>query len=808
MNRTILRDRVLYRSSCSVSHRSAQQQKLAFQKTNKDIHHCYKRKSIMNIYLISLFLTTFASESSAFSISHRPFRQEQCIIGSSYKHSPTRLFNKPSKRKVPEYFVSDDEDEEDALVEKVVDEEVISASSDDEESSLTEFMTQTSPSNTFYSAFMPGSILNIQVGDVSRARKAWKKRRRSGSPLLVPCSILSVDRASSVTRNLVYLLDKFGQSAGSVQGGIQLDAVELAQRYRSHLKSSLRQEAANLGYEDVNELVKALFSSKQIQDAHGVKLVKKEEADGNSRLLLQAATSRMRAQRRAQTAAVLQFQVADDIENDQDDAAAAALQHTGMVRIRNPKQRSKDSTHSKYYSVRPLSAALRIHPSKANDFSLEAAIENGSLHQAAVFDYDPAGDAGSPLLVVALNPGRSTRDRSQKGDSSSSDDVAKADLDEVPSTSSSKHFGYRLDELSVGMELRGTVVRLAKGGALIDCGIRRLRKDKSWAKCWGRLNFRDAVAAQDRSSQKLHTECNHDEEEEEFGDDDWSDDEDEGAEEMLSELNFDAADFDEDGEESEDITHLFQENDDGSLTFANPDTGETEMLMTEDDDDLEDVTHLFEHGNDGSLTFMDPATGEKHVVYAEGDDADITHMFEQNDDGTLSYKGTGTREANDDADTDETLKVRSHITASAKALPRPQFLKVGDEVDVFVKSVSKNSGQFSLTMDASTQDKSPQDLKRESEVTKRLSRLSKQLGGLDQIQNLLGKECDGLVKATSNTGDWLYVEPSLENVPIGVAFVSDSIDGPLARGDGVRIQIEGLDEERGQLAMRILRRLS
>jgi predicted RNA-binding protein with RPS1 domain len=151
--------------------------------------------------------------------------------------------------------------------------------------------------------------------------------------------------------------------------------------------------------------------------------------------------------------------------------------------------------------------------------------------------------------------------------------------------------------------------------------------------------------------------------------------------------------------------------------------------------------------------------------------------------------------------------VRPHITTGAPALRKPQFLTVGDEVTVFVKSVSKNSGQFSLTMDASAQLKSPQDLKRESEVTKRLSRLSKQLGGFDQIQQLYGKECDGLVKATSNTGDWHYVEPSLENVPIGVAFVPESIDEPLARGDGVRIQIQGVDEERGQLSMRILRRL-
>ena len=90
--------------------------------------------------------------------------------------------------------------------------------------------------NTATAAFAHQQYMQIQVGDLALARKAWKKRRRSGSPLLVPCSVLNLDRTSLVRDNLLYLLYKFGISQ---KDGTVLSLGELKRRYKSHLRGSL-----------------------------------------------------------------------------------------------------------------------------------------------------------------------------------------------------------------------------------------------------------------------------------------------------------------------------------------------------------------------------------------------------------------------------------------------------------------------------------------------------------------------------------------------------------------------------------------
>jgi len=39
---------------------------------------------------------------------------------------------------------------------------------------------------------LPGQSVRIQIGDVAASRKAWKKRRRNASPILIPASVLYV----------------------------------------------------------------------------------------------------------------------------------------------------------------------------------------------------------------------------------------------------------------------------------------------------------------------------------------------------------------------------------------------------------------------------------------------------------------------------------------------------------------------------------------------------------------------------------------------------------------------------------------
>lgn len=145
-------------------------------------------------------------------------------------------------------------------------------------------------------------------------------------------------------------------------------------------------------------------------------------------------------------------------------------------------------------------------------------------------------------------------------------------------------------------------------------------------------------------------------------------------------------------------------------------------------------------------------------------------------------------------------------------------VKAGDEIQVYVKAVSPQSGRFMVTLDPSI--KKPKDLKREKQADKRKERLSKQIPQED-IQSLIGNEYDGIVKAKSKTGDCYYVQPFVEGegeatsgLPVGIANFVAELEGEdgdgsskhasYSAGDKVRVRLEGIDEKRGQLALTLL----
>jgi hypothetical protein len=144
---------------------------------------------------------------------------------------------------------------------------------------------------------------------------------------------------------------------------------------------------------------------------------------------------------------------------------------------------------------------------------------------------------------------------------------------------------------------------------------------------------------------------------------------------------------------------------------------------------------------------------------------------------------------------------------------------VGDQVDVFVKSYSPGDRRLFLTMDPSIKSQPKKQRRQLDNVNKRTERLIQRLGGMKAIRSLRGTECDGVVKATSNMGDRsrLYVQPmnnddddadSNKNLPVGVATCPDpDLMDLLQQGDSVRVRLEGLDEQRGQLAMVVLERM-
>jgi ribosomal protein S1 len=165
-------------------------------------------------------------------------------------------------------------------------------------------------------------------------------------------------------------------------------------------------------------------------------------------------------------------------------------------------------------------------------------------------------------------------------------------------------------------------------------------------------------------------------------------------------------------------------------------------------------------------------------------------------------------EDEDEEDTATTVAQLNSKSLSAKPKLVSKRLRVGDAVDIYILSVSKQSGQFTVTTNPSVQGRKAKDLKKENDAEKKLKRLRKSVGGsLQKIWDMEGKECEGTVKATSQSGDWLYVQPHLNGLPVGVATLNEGL-GDFAAGDSVRIRIAGVDEERGQLALQVIGKLA
>lgn len=703
--------------------------------------------------------------------------------------------------------------------------------------------SQTSESNNNgvkvqYAALEVGTVVQIKVGHVARARKAWKKRRRTDSPLLVPCSVLNVDLESTVRRNLIYLLEKFGanvripgedgdsnsnsnsNNSGSIRSGIRISLAELCRRSRTHLKSSLHKHAVDLGYSDPASLVDGLFHNKAVQDSLGVKLIKTSNDDedvSEGSLWLETPLSRARAQRRASEAAILQF-FGEAVPTDPD--SVDILQHTGVVRNKRSLVSALDATEEasetamkttggarkqNLYQLAPLSAALRVN----QDIVDQGVITDGSLHTAVVFDYDVRGDAGvAPLLTLSLNPQRNqVRDRLMNRQSGTP--LSRMEPEAVV---------HEFRDLHVGNgPISGKVIKLIKGGALVDCGVGRTISEKRTVPVYGVLRFKDAVNdVKDFSVIVPNDQTTKNDIYDNDEDDDWS--------HVFTIDELDSLDLDEDDEDEQDGNDIVSNDDKGDSEDDSEDNdvldGEVLAEFNLDNDDEfeegEDITHLFEIHDDGRLAYTDPETGETSIIsdvliQDDHDDDDENDELDEDDDEMES----DVEEPVDNDFEDRPILLGRFATAgseSAGAAPanlyKTQTLRAGDVVDVFVKSISKQSSQILLTMDSTIKGMKAKDVKKESEVKKKLLRLAKQLGGFRSIKALNGIQCDGVIKATSNTGDWYYVQPELENIPMGVAAASDLMkDLELTEGDCVRIQFTGIDENRGQLGMQILSKL-
>ncbi len=246
---------------------------------------------------------------------------------------------------------------------------------------------------------------------------------------------------------------------------------------------------------------------------------------------------------------------------------------------------------------------------------------------------------------------------------------------------------------------------------------------------------------------------------------------------------------DEGEEEEMDITHLISTAD-GVMSYKDPETGESviisddsiddDELIEDEDDDEEDL--LKNMSPEERLEMISKIMNDK-----QGDAATVVldHLEERKD-------------MDDEADAKKPMTTPFASSDSSQ----PAIVQVGDEVEVYIKSVYKQSGRFMVTLDPSVQGRKPKDMKRESDVEKKLARLAEKGWNFDRIDELKGTECDGVVQAISNTGDWCYVKAALEDLPVGVANLSSDIS--VSKGDSVHVRIDGIDESRGQIAMTVI----
>jgi hypothetical protein len=603
-----------------------------------------------------------------------------------------------------------------------------------------------------FAALSPGSPVEIQIGNLDLARKAWKKRRRSGSPLLIPCSILTTDRKSMVVNNLIFLLHKFGKPiseqdmperpGGYKSNHIAIPFPDLSRWYKSHLRASLAQHATALGYETAAELVKDVISP-QIEEEEGIKLW----TVGKHSWLV-ARISKMRGHRLSAQSAMLQFREGED----------DVMLHTGKTRIK-----SDDGPGS--FNLEPVSAALRVSQ-RALDAGL---VSTGSTHRGVLVGVDPTGDGGSPLLKVSLNQGLN-------GPS----EISKRKRVRNMAPVDGKPIEHELSQLKGGDgPFIGKVVRVSarSGAAFIDIGAgrsvkRRENDGDGLTRVLGMLRFDDLV--DDLSTSAVESLLEAEEEEVDL------------REEALNAMEYEDEDEETEGEEltSDDISSDFSVDDlfDDDSSVDDEEEGE---------EVIEDISHLVSL-EDGVYSFSDPESGKKVRM------------------GSLRNDVIGPIEGNDEEDDFFAgLTAEQRFEKLGELLDDDEdegsdTLQVGDEIDVYIQAVSKQSGRFMVTTRSAVQ--SMKVVKKESKKNKNLDRLlSKFDGDVNNILKLAGEEGEGVVKAISQTGDWVYVEPTFHGLPVGVAQIAENVPAAsISVGDSVQVRLDGVDESRGQLALTVI----
>mmetsp|Transcript_7898 Transcript_7898/g.14880 ORF Transcript_7898/g.14880 Transcript_7898/m.14880 type:complete len:692 (+) Transcript_7898:144-2219(+) len=630
-------------------------------------------------------------------------------------------------------------------------------------------------------AVLPGQVINIRIGDVSNPRKAWKKRRRTGSPVLVPCTILGMNKEIMVKYNLMNLLHRFGKQIEN-ESGVILSVGAAVKLYKYRLGGNLLEHANSLGYDTIMNMLKSIFDDNFFRET-GVRL---KRTESKRELMLSSSLSPRLARESAFKAEFVQFCPSKDEANK--------MLHTGTtLKIDIQKDKYKTLTTSDVFD--PLSAAVRISQVDADSGRFQTGMEcNAFFHS-----YDGMGDNGSPLITCAIDPPsgqirdqmkrRAYVKRQVEAQSSRQEELASPT---VP--------GRDLHDLKTGDgPFTATVIKVSprSGAVFVDLGVTRQKGKKSGggiARVLGMLRFDDID-----SSSMMNYDDNSIEEA------------------ALIEASLLEGSDDDDDDDEYDNDYYEEDDDDDTLTVD-------DLFMEEGKEvEEEDVSDIYSIDEDGNVYMIDDADGGKKVVIGSTNDVDLEIEQDENDDDDEYdeddiFAGMSPEQRlMAIGDMIETSVVSSKKVVSSETKTKTKsdngrksrvHLKQGDKVTVYVRSIFPQSGRFMVTQDATIKNRKLKDLKREKEAEKRLEKLSNKMGGAEGISHILnsvGLEMEGEIKAKSKTGNWYYVQPVAHGFPVGVA--ESAIEESLEPGQKARIRIEGIDEKRGQLSLTVLGRV-
>jgi hypothetical protein len=631
-----------------------------------------------------------------------------------------------------------------------------------------------------FAALNKGQPITIQVGDVSQARKAWKKRRRRDSPLLIPCTLIGIDRVSLLRFSIMHLLHAFGRKLsselqvlpGDVHGedpligdGVALPVSSLAKLYKQHLYGDLNTHAHSLNYNNTSSLLQGLFDS-TFEDEYGIQLIyldtntNKDTRDPEP--YITSTLSYRPARKVAQESIFLQFISSSSSSSSSHEVhMSSSSSHNNMQdRMVHTGYTTLVNTSSTWNDKVPvlLSAALKMSQVDAD----ARRIQEGMILEAFVLSFDVKGDNEAPLLTCAMSlPNSLVRDQMKRRyhirhilssrqriqDEYSSLQSQLARTTDVNNRDRDIKFdliqtGNKLTILDIGDlhvgdgPFKATVMRIFSprkntdrksrdAAAFVDLGVSRKRGKKNGggrARVFGLLVDDADISEQD------------------------SYDDDDEKEEEVDEME-------------EDLSALFSVDDDGNLVSMD-DSTITSAFIDDSEIGLED-------DDSNGFSSLENMSSLERLEY-------IGKMFEQT--------------------------VPSPILDQ-----RPEF-QVGDEIDVYIKAVFLQSGRFMVTQDSNIKNTKYNRIKKQKEADKRLSRLTTKVS-MSSITENIGEECIGRIKAKSKSGLGFYVEPENAEggkLTAGLANPVYTDWETLSQGTRVRIRLEGIDEERGQLSYSLL----